>query len=156
MSYNAEEKLALEIMDVVNEHRRSKGLRELNMHRGLNLMAKKHSDYMRSNAGSFSLQGELITHYGFEARRTLAYKKYRMETLSENVIASYDMGQDLDLARKMVDGWLRSPNHRRNMEMKWTNTGIGVSFDAKGRAFVAQLFGSAPSKALTVGGPMSF
>ena len=64
------------------------------------------------------------------------------------------MGQGTDLAAKMVRGWLTSPNHRHNLNSKWSQTGIAVSYDQQGRAFVTQLFGSNPSQMSTVGGPM--
>ncbi|GHC50817.1 CAP domain-containing protein [Roseibacillus persicicus] len=150
---NSEERLALEIHNEVNRYRTGKGLSSLKFHAGLGRMSKKHSDYMRDNAGSFSVDGRLISHYGFDGRRTLADRKYRIESLSENVIASFDMGQGTDLAAKMVRGWLNSPNHKANLDSKWEQTGIGVSFDKEGRAFVTQTFGSDPSQVLTVGGP---
>lgn len=150
---NSEERLALEIHNEVNRYRQSQGLKSLRFHAGLGRMSKSHSDYMRDNAGSFSVDGKLISHYGFDGRRTLADRKYRIESLSENVIASFDMGQDTGLAAKMVRGWLRSPNHRANIHSKWALSGVGVSFDKEGRAFVTQSFGSNPSQVLTVGGP---
>lgn len=155
-SSSEEGRLAAEVHKEVNRYRASKGLNELKFHNGLSKLAKTHSNYMKTHAGSFSVDGQknLITHYGFDARCTLASKKYRIESLSENVIASYKMGQGTDLGGKMVRGWLTSPNHRHNLNAKWSQTGIAVTFDDQGRAFVTQLFGSAPSNLLPVGGPM--
>ena len=153
-SSSQEDKLTEAIHEEVNRYRASQGLGQLKFHRGLAKLAKPHSDYMRDNAGSFSVDAKkkLISHYGFEGRKAMANYKYRIESLSENVIASYDMGQGSDLAAKMVRGWLSSPNHRHNIHSKWTQTGISVSFDNQGRAFVTQIFGTDPSQLLTVGG----
>ena len=155
-STSSEDQLTKAIHLEVNRYRVGKGLNPLKFHKGLAKIAKPHSNYMRDNAGSFSVDGKkkLITHYGFDARVVLANRKYRIESLSENVIASYDMGQGTDLAAKMVRGWLTSPNHRHNLNSKWSQTGIAVSYDQQGRAFVTQLFGSNPSQMSTIGGPM--
>lgn len=155
-STNKEASLAMELHREVNKHRASQGLKPLEYHKGLAKIAKPHSNYMKQHAGSFSVdaQKKLITHYGFDARVVMADRKYRIESLSENVIASYNMGQGNDLAAKMVRGWMTSPNHRHNILSKWSQTGIGVSFDEQGRAFVTQLFGSAPSQVSPVGGPL--
>lgn len=150
---NAEEKLALEIHREVNRVRAAHGFSALEFHGGLGQMSQGHSRYMRDNVGKFSVDGTLITHYGIDGRRVLAEKKYRIEELSENVIASFDLGQDTALAPKMVRGWMTSPNHRANILAKWSLSGVGVAFDGSGRAFVTQSFGSSPSQALTVGGP---
>lgn len=154
-SSSREAQLAQSIHEEVNRYRASKGINNLKRHRGLDKIAKPHSNYMMTNAGSFSVDAKksLITHYGFDARIVMANRKYRIESLSENVIASYDMGQGSDLAAKMVRGWLTSPNHKHNLDSKWAQTGIAVSFDNHGRAFVTQLFGSEPSQVLAVGGP---
>lgn len=155
-STTKEDQLVKAIHEEVNRYRSTQGLKPLKYHKGLAKIAKPHSDYMRNNAGSFSVDGKkkLISHYGFDARVVMANKKYRIESISENVIASYDMGQGSDLAAKMVRGWLTSPNHRHNIHSKWSVTGISVTFDEQGRAFVTQLFGTTPSQLLTVGGPM--
>ncbi|MGJ8723725.1 MAG: CAP domain-containing protein [Roseibacillus sp.] len=154
-SSSRERHLASSIHQEINRYRATQGLKALKLHSGLTKLAKPHSNYMMTNAGSFSVdsQKSLITHYGFGARSTMANRKYQIESLGENVIASYEMGQGTDLAAKMVRGWLTSPNHKHNIHSKWTRTGIAVSFDARGRAFVTQLFGTEPSQLLKVGGP---
>ncbi len=152
-SSSREDRLTQAIHEEVNRYRVSKGLKPLKYHRGLAKLAKPHSDYMKKHAGSFTVYGKknLVSHYGFEARKTLAEKKYQIESLNENVIASHGLGQGEDLAAKMVRGWLRSENHRHNLNSKWSTTGIAVSFDNDGRAFVTQMFGSSPSRRIKIG-----
>lgn len=154
-SSNQEADLATEIHNEVNRYRASQGLKQLRFHKGLSKIAKPHSNYMRKHAGSFSLnsQKSLISHYGFESRSILAERKYRIESIGENVIASHDLGQGRELAATMVRGWLRSPDHKFNIEQDWSLTGVAVSFDDRGRVFVTQLFGTPPSQVLRVGGP---
>lgn len=156
-STSQEDQLTQAIHEEVNRYRVGRGLKPLKFHRGLAKIAKPHSDYMRDHAGSFSVDGKkkLISHFGIDARRIMAKRKHRIESVNENVIASYNMGQGSDLAAKMVRGWLTSANHRHNLNAKWAQTGIAVSYDDQGRAFATQLFGSEPSQLLQVGGPMN-
>lgn len=143
----------MQIHDEVNRYRLSEGLDSLDYHHGLTKVARGHSRFMRDNAGKFSIEGRLISHYGMDARKMVVEKSYGIDEMGENVIASHDMGQGSDLAAKMVRGWLNSPNHKHNIRSKWANSGMAVEFDDEGRVFVTHLFGSAKSQVLRVGGP---
>lgn len=151
-----EERMASKIHDEINIYRKSTGLEPLKRHSGLTKIAKQHSNFMRDNAGKFSIEGKLITHYGIDGRRLLARKKYGIESVGENVIASSNMGRGPGLAKKMVAGWLRSPNHKHNIDSTWANSGLAVRFDDDGRVFVTQLFGSKKSMTTKLGGPIGW
>ncbi len=74
-------------------------------------------------------------HDGFHGR--IDQIKHRLGTLhvaAENV-ASGPMG-----AREVVDGWLQSPGHRRNIEGDFRLTGIGVATASNGMVFFTQIF----------------
>jgi uncharacterized protein YkwD len=43
-------------------------------------------------------------------------------------------------AKEVVDNWLKSPGHRRNIEGKYTITGIGVAKSSDGTIFFTQIF----------------
>jgi uncharacterized protein YkwD len=43
-------------------------------------------------------------------------------------------------AREVVDGWLHSPGHRRNIEGDFKLTGIGLAFGHNGNIFFTQIF----------------
>lgn len=151
-----EDRMALEIHNEVNRYRESVGLQPMKHHAGLAKMASGHTNFMRDNAGKFSLEGELISHYGIDGRRFLAKKKFGIDSVSENVIASSNMGQGAGLAKKMVAGWLRSPNHKHNLDSTWVHSGLAVRFDDKGRVFVTQLFGSEKTQTTKLGGPATW
>lgn len=155
-SSSNEERLALKIHDEVNAYRQSVGLSPVKHHAGLAKLASQHSNFMRDNAGRFSIEGKLISHYGLNGRRVLAQKKYGIESIGENVIASYEMGQGDNLAKTMVAGWLRSPNHKHNIDASWANSGLSVRFDDDGRVFVTQLFGAKKPMVTKLGGPTSW
>jgi uncharacterized protein YkwD len=44
--------------------------------------------------------------------------------------------------KEVVTGWLKSPGHRKNIEGKFTLTGIGVAKDKAGTIFFTQIFAS--------------
>ena len=154
-SGSREARLARQIHDEVNNYRASIGLKKLKFHSGLAKLAKPHSRYMMENAGSFNVIGDkgLVTHFGVDARATLAEKKYRIESMSENVLASYRIQLNNDAPAKMLKAWLGSSGHRHNIESKWHLSGVAVVIDDQGRAFATQIFGSAPSQVLMIGGP---
>ncbi len=152
-SSSSELQLASGIVTEVNRYRESKGLSQLRTHRGLARLAKKHSDYMMQKANGASDPGGLISHDGYEGRYDFAALGYGIGSIGENVIASFKLGQGSDLAPKIVRGWTSSSAHLDNIVEDWALTGVGVSFDGEGRAFVTQLYGSAPSLVNSVGGP---
>lgn len=133
--------LALRIHQKINEHRQSIGKKPLEYHKGLSQMAEKHSRYMAAKTGSFNLEGDQITHYGFSSRSVLAKAKYRIPDLSENVIASHSANRNVE--NQFLRDWLNSKNHRYNLESNWVYSGVGVALDEQGRVYATQLFGSA-------------
>jgi uncharacterized protein YkwD len=54
--------------------------------------------------------------------------------------------RSLDVGDRIVDGWMASPGHRTTLlHTAWTHVGFGVSEDANGRAYVAQVFAADPN-----------
>jgi uncharacterized protein YkwD len=43
-------------------------------------------------------------------------------------------------AREVVDGWLNSPGHRRNIEGDFRLTGIGIAKRSDGMVYFTQIF----------------
>jgi uncharacterized protein YkwD len=61
---------------------------------------------------------------------------YHWSTIGENVAYGYPSPQEV------VQGWIKSPGHYQNLvSNQFTEIGIGVAADAKGRIFWAQVFG---------------
>lgn len=145
--------MAMKFHESVNRYRVSQGLSRLKYHKGLAKLAQEHSEFMMSNAGKFSLDGSLVTHFGFDGRHLMAQRRYSIETIGENVAASFDMEAGDEMVEKMVQGWISSPNHRHNLRSKWKISGVGVAVDAEGRVFVTQLYGTSANRSQMVGGP---
>jgi uncharacterized protein YkwD len=116
-----------EILEYVNEDRKEHGLIALRMNDLESNLASKHSKDMAGGKVKFG-------HDGFNARAKTIQKALGSTIIGENV-ASGQM-----TAREVVDGWLNSPGHKRNIEGDFTLTGIGYAIDRKGDIYFTQIF----------------
>ena len=120
--------LSAQILRYVNEYRRSKGLSALQPNSFISSVALGHSRDMLTGKTPFG-------HDGFRQRiDRISGKLGRLHMAAENV-ASGPMG-----AREVVDGWLHSPGHRRNIEGDFRLTGIGLAAGANGMIYFTQIF----------------
>jgi len=120
--------LAADILTYVNEDRKQHGLAALKLSEVESSIASKHSRDMASGKVPFG-------HAGLNARAKAIRKALgEISSVGENV-ASGPMN-----AREVVDGWLNSPGHKRNIEGDFTLTGIGYASDGKGNIFFTQIF----------------
>ncbi len=121
-------KTETDILFYVNEYRASKGLQPLEMNAEMSLQAEKHSAEMASGKVSFG-------HDGFEDRvKLIARKLGNIRSSAENVAYG-------NLSPKeVVNIWLKSPGHRKNIEGKYTLTGIGIATGKDNVIFFTQIF----------------
>jgi uncharacterized protein YkwD len=120
--------ISREILFFVNEFRRSKGLPALLGDSYISSVALGHSRDMLTGKSPFG-------HDGFRQRiDRISGKLGRLHVAAENV-ASGPMD-----AREVVDGWLHSPGHRRNIIGDFRLTGIGVAEAANGMIYFTQIF----------------
>ncbi|HTR29805.1 MAG TPA: CAP domain-containing protein [Puia sp.] len=120
--------ISREILFFVNEFRRSKGLPALEANSFISSVALGHSRDMLTGKSPFG-------HEGFRQRiDRISGKLGRLHVAAENV-ASGPMD-----AREVVDGWLHSPGHRRNILGDFRLTGIGVAEKANGMIYFTQIF----------------
>jgi len=147
-----------DILFYVNEHRKSMGLQALQMIKIASVKAAEHSADMAQHKTGFG-------HEGFEERvkyiaNQLAFNGNitddsigikRSKKALGNVVQqpiynanSYQAAENVAYgkltAKMVVEGWLNSPGHRKNMEGKYALTGIGVAKDEKGIVFYTQIF----------------
>jgi uncharacterized protein YkwD len=116
-----------EILLYVNDDRKDHGLVPLQINAMESNLALKHSKDMADRKVKFG-------HDGFNARARAIQKTLGSSEVGENV-ASGPM-----TAREVVDGWLNSPGHKRNIEGNFTLTGIGYARDKKGNIYFTQIF----------------
>lgn len=117
-----------EILRYVNEYRKSKGLKLLKPDSYMSSVALGHSRNMLSGKVPFG-------HEGFRERVDRIRKKMGPLHLAAENVASGPMG-----AREVVDGWLHSPGHRRNIEGDFKFTGIGLAYGKRGMVYFTQIF----------------
>ena len=74
-------------------------------------------------------------HSGFNSRAKAIQKSMNSVTSVAENVAEGQM-----TAREVVDGWLHSPGHKKNIEGNFTLTGIGYASDKKGNIYFTQIF----------------
>jgi uncharacterized protein YkwD len=119
--------MELEILQYVNEDRKQHDLHFLQMNSFESSLALKHSEDMAAGRVKFG-------HDGFNTRAKAIQKDLGGVEIGENV-ASGNM-----TAREVVDGWLNSPEHKKNIEGNFVLTGIGYAHDKKGEIYFTQIF----------------
>ncbi len=116
-----------EILQFVNDDRKQHNLRLLEINTVESGLALKHSEDMASGKSTFG-------HEGFNSRAKTIQKELGGTEIGENV-AFGNM-----TAREVVDGWLKSPGHKKNIEGNFVLTGIGYARDLKGDIYFTQIF----------------
>ena len=118
-----------DILNYVNQDRKSKGLGLLKLNEIESSIAAEHSRNMATGKVAFG-------HNGLTARAKKIRKQLgvAITTVGENV-ASGQM-----TAKEAVEGWLQSPGHKKNIEGDFTLTGIGWAKDKKGMIYFTQIF----------------
>ena len=104
------------------------GLAPVQMNTLESTLARLHSQNMASGKTPFG-------HGGFNDRAAYLNKKMGPITLVAENVASGQMS-----AREVVDGWLNSPGHRRNIEGNFKLTGIGLARGGNGMIYYTQIF----------------
>lgn len=120
--------MSADILRYVNAHRRSKGLKPLQANSFISSVALEHSRDMLARRTPFG-------HEGFRTRIDRIKKHFGALHVAAENVASGPMS-----AREVVDGWLHSPGHRRNIEGDFTLTGIGLAKRGDGMIYFTQIF----------------
>ncbi|WP_119079679.1 CAP domain-containing protein [Chitinophaga alhagiae] len=121
-----------DILYYVNKYRKSKGLPALKMNETINVEARSHSKAMANGRTGFG-------HDGFESRVDDISKKLgRVSGAAENVAYG-----NLS-AEAVVDGWIKSPGHRRNMLGNFNLIGIGAARGKGNIVYFTQIFINKP------------
>jgi len=120
--------MSAEILRYVNEYRQSKRLPPLQANSFISSVAFDHSRDMLSGKTPFG-------HEGFHDRIDRIRKRLGAIHVAAENVASGPMS-----AREVVDGWLHSPGHRRNIEGDFKLTGIGLAYGRRGMIYFTQIF----------------
>ena len=117
-----------QILTLINQHRKAKGLPALASNPVIEVEARRHTMAMASHRSPFG-------HDGFSYRsKVITSKVPGVSATAENVAYGSQS------AKEVVDGWLKSPGHKKNIEGKFRLTGIGVARDEKSVLYFTQIF----------------
>ncbi len=125
---NAREDWENDILQNINQYRRSKGLSPLRLVRIASQKAMQHSRNMAARNTGFG-------HEGFDNRITDI-----RQNLGSVAAAAENVAYGKINADAVVKGWIKSAGHRKNIVGNYQLTGIGVAKDAKGIRFFTQIF----------------
>lgn len=118
--------LEQELLSVVNNHRSSLGLNQLEFSVIAYKYANKHTDYMISKGS--------LSHDNFSARASSINSEVTVKMVAENV------AKDYDTAMEAFEGWYNSSSHKKTMEGEFTHTAVSVKKNGQGNYFYTQLF----------------
>jgi uncharacterized protein YkwD len=118
------------VLTQINQYRASRGLPALTLDPRISTQALRHSQAMANGQVRFS-------HDGFDSRVDAIARTIPYRAVAENV--AYNQGYN-DPAQRAVQGWLKSPGHRKNIEGQFDLTGIGIARNAKGEYYFTQIF----------------
>lgn len=122
--------LEREMVDAVNRYRVSIGLNPLKANETIAEQARLHSKRMAADKVP-------LAHDGAEERTAKIGETIPWQSTSENVAFST---KRTDLIDFVLDRWIVSPGHRKNIEGEFNLTGIGVALSPDGRYFFTQIF----------------
>ncbi len=117
-----------EILELVNKHRAGRHLKPLQMNALITHEAEVHSHNMATGKVEFG-------HDGYDERMDRLTRKIKKSTGSAENVA-----YGPHTAEAVVQSWLESPGHRKNIEGDYNLTGIGIAKNASGRPYYTQIF----------------
>lgn len=116
------------ILYYVNAYRAKHYLSPLKLNGIASQEAARHSQNMANKSVPFG-------HTQFNQRIKNLYKKFGPCRGGAENVALYKLN-----AKQLVDAWIASPGHRRNIEGNYNVTGIGIAHGKPGWAYYTQIF----------------
>lgn len=113
-------------LNIINEYRAENGLSALQQHSIISKEASDHTDYM--------IYRDEVSHDYFYEREAYLKEKLAAVEVAENVAYAYNS------AEAVLNAWLKSSEHKNNLEGGFTHYGISVKKNAQGRLFYTSIF----------------
>jgi uncharacterized protein YkwD len=139
------EETAQAVVERTNAFRKSQGLEPQAVNPALAQAARDFAGFM-AKTGKYGHAAD-----GRKPAERAAAHGYEYCIVLENIAYLYrSTGYDTaTLGRELVEGWRKSPEHRRNMlDPAATQTGIGVAHSKDGRYYGVQMLGRPKSSAI--------
>ena len=119
--------MELEILSLVNDHRKSMNLSKLNLLEAISSVASGHTNYMISEGTA--------SHDNFPERAQNLITNSNAKTVGENVAYGYGTPQGV------VNGWLNSDSHRKIIENpNYSYFGVSTKSDSNGKNYFTHIF----------------
>lgn len=128
LSPEKEKQYQQRVLDEVNRYRLSKGLNKLELNEDIAKEARQHSLDMAEKKMAFG-------HQGFDQRISHIQARIPHFAGGAENIACFKLPP-----QQVVQKWLTSRGHRRNIEGRYHLTGVGIVQDAKGWIYYTQIF----------------
>ena len=119
-------KMSRQILKLINAHRKSLGLNKLHPSPIAKYLASKHNDYQIS-------KGE-ISHDNLNFRYCFLINFAYASSVGENVASGYK------ITKSVVNKWLKSEAHKKNIEGNFSNIGIAVTSDNNDKLYYSTIF----------------
>jgi uncharacterized protein YkwD len=119
------------IREYSDSYRKSNGMEGLKRDATLDRLAREHSRDM--------LLRSKVDHRGTSARFDVATAELGVNGKAENVYRQPGGG---NAARAIVNGWIASSGHLKNLRGPWTLTGVGIETDTHGTIWATQIYAS--------------
>lgn len=118
--------IEIEIMELINEYRLSKGLSVLNNNDVVKGKAYSHTEYM--------VKANNVSHDNFFSRKNYLVNNIGAATVSENVAYAYTSAQSV------VNAWIKSDGHRKNIEGDFTDFEVSAEQNNEGKWYYTNIF----------------
>lgn len=116
----------LELLDIVNEYRVSKGLNALQIIEHISYESNEHNQYM--------IATNSVNHDGFDQRKSNLQQVLGAVRVGENVAYGYSSPEST------LNAWVNSDGHRANLEGEYTHFGVSIREDEEGRKYYTNMF----------------
>lgn len=118
--------IELEILELINKHRTDKGFNVLFSRDLIKSVAHSHTDYM--------INENEVSHHNFFVRSDFLKSRIGAKKVSENVAHGYTS------AKAVFSAWLKSKEHKKNLEGDYTYFDISAEQNIEGRWFFTNIF----------------
>jgi uncharacterized protein YkwD len=119
------------VYEQINQHRATLGLSPLQLDTRISIYARSHSQNMADRRIPFG-------HSNFRQRVLALDRLVPSRRISENVAYMFTHHET---AKRVVQGWLKSPHHRPSIEgREYRLTGVGVAQGERGAFYVTQIY----------------
>jgi uncharacterized protein YkwD len=122
-NYSQEEN---DLMKIINNYRKEKGLNELAVIDFISIKSEEHSKYMINNG--------TVSHDFFKNRYDALVQGIGAKEVSENIAFSYAT------PKAAFNAWLSSPSHKANIDGNFTHFGISIRTCPEGKKYYTNIF----------------